>query len=352
VLRALLREMGLGEKIHAASNEDLALSLAKQLAPDLILTAWQMQSTDGYKWIKALKASEETKRIPVIMITGVKTDPISMKASFDAGVHDYICKPYDKLEFFARIGASLKLQDALLTISRQQDELLRQGTFKDRLLTAISHDLRSPLVSLEGLLRVFNDEGIYLSSQELIGYTATIQGEVGNTLSLMDSLLFWAKTQMEDHKLALSFFELRTCVDEVGMLLTHKISEKNIHLINEIPPFTSIKSNKYIIAFIIRNLLDNAVKFSAGSGKVRITFQDSAAYNEIQIMDSGKGMDPQYINDFFSNTSTESQGKIFGEMGMGLGLKLCKDFASQIKASLFVSSEKGKGSIFSLRLPK
>lgn len=109
VLRALLREMGLGEKIHTAPNEDLALSLAKQLTPDLILTTWQMQSTDGYEWIKVLKDSEETNTIPVIMITGGKTDPVSMKAGFDAGVHDYIRKPFDKLEFFARISASLKL---------------------------------------------------------------------------------------------------------------------------------------------------------------------------------------------------------------------------------------------------
>ena len=63
-------------------------------------------------------------------------------------------------------------------------------------------------------------------------------------------------------------------------------------------------------------------------------------------------MNSQSINDFFSNKITESQVGTFGEMGMGLGLKLCKDFASQIKASLSVISEKGKGSVFTLRLAK
>jgi len=177
----LLKDMNLGNKIYSAPNGRVALELMETILPDIILSDWGMPEMDGLELLKELKASSRTKDIPFIMISAVKVDAQSMKDSFDIGVHDYLRKPFDRLEFVARVSATLKLHDAYLKIKKSNDEIAQQSrliskqreeleklnTTKDKIFSVISHDLRSPLATLDGLLQIFGDEQIALSKEEL-----------------------------------------------------------------------------------------------------------------------------------------------------------------------------------------
>lgn len=363
VINSLLREMDLGRNVYSAPNGKIALELAKKFLPDLILADWQMPEMNGLELLKSLKASPSTQDIPFIMITAVKIDPASMKASFDAGVHDYLRKPFDKLEFFARVGATLKLQKAYLNLQQSQEEIQKQANLiskqhielqkvnqlKDNILLAISHDLRSPLATLDSILDVFHDEGIDLSPEELVEYTAMIHEDVKHTVSLLDSLLFWSKTQLYDEKVSKSSFDVSLIAAEIAQLFTLKVAAKQIQLISMIPPKTVITCNSSIISFILRNLIDNAIKFTPVGGTIKINFDKYPDHEDITVTDTGKGMEAKALNDFFGDNSTTSTVGTLGEMGNGIGLKLCKDFAKEIGAALMVQSSPEQGTTFRLR---
>jgi two-component system sensor histidine kinase/response regulator len=350
-INALLQEMGLGKKVYSAPNGRIALELAHMYLPDLILSDWEMPEMDGLELVKALKASEATRNIPVIMITAVKTDPVSMKESFDAGVHDYLQKPFNNLAFFARVGATLRIASQSHLIAQQHAELQKMNHLKDRMLAAISHDVRSPLVSLDGILRLFQTEGIELGKTELLQYTGIIHEELNEVLSLMDSLLFWAKTQLQDEKIRTTSFDIGDTTREIVQLFNKKLAQKGIQIYQEIPKGMRVHSSKHVISFILRNLIDNAVKFTPEGGEIRVSFQVEDNHARLQVRDTGKGMDVKVLNDFFSGKEISSTVGTSGETGTGLGLNLCKDFAIQLGASISVNSILGAGSTFQLDFP-
>lgn len=361
----LLKEMELGNKIYSAPNGKVALGLIEKITPDLILSDWGMPEMDGLELLKALKASHKTKDIPFIMISAIKIDAASMKESFEAGVHDYLKKPFDKLEFVARVTATLKLQDAYLKIkkngeeianqalliSKQHEELQKLNMLKDRIFSIISHDVRAPLATLDGLLEIFSDEEIQLDEKELIGYVGTVKTELNSIQSLMDNLLYWAKSQLANREMSKTDVNINEVTQEISELFHDKIVKKSLDFYNHANSNTTIYGDKNVISFVIRNLFANAIKFTPIGGRITVdlkVIEDSAI---ISVIDTGVGMDKEVLDSIFDEDVVSTQKGTSGEVGTGLGLMLCKELIEQNKGSLSVKSEIGKGSTFSFTIP-
>lgn len=358
----LLKEMGLGKKVYSAPNGKIALKLVQNIIPDLILSDWGMPEMNGLELLKALKGSERTKDIPFIMISAVKIDAESMKESFDAGVHDYLRKPFDKLEFMARVNATLKLQDAYLKIKKNNDEITEQSLviakqheelqkinkLKDKIFSIISHDIRSPLVSLSGLLQLFDEEEISL--EDLRKYTGLVQLGLNSVKSLMDNLLSWAQSQLDNEKDTKTDINVYEIIEEIFELFNEKAKKKNLTFKNHVDHSDMINGDKNVVSFIIRNLVANAVKFTPEGGVITIHNEYSNNYLKIFVKDTGTGMSAKTLGSLFKDTRVSLKGTS-GEMGTGIGLMLCKELAEQNKGSIFVTSELGKGSVFSFTIP-
>ncbi len=361
----LLKEMGLGKKIYSAPNGKIASELVKKVSPNLILSDWEMPEMDGLELLKSLKLSEETKDIPFIMISAVKVDAESMKESFDVGVHDYLKKPFDKLEFMARVNATLKLQDAYLKIkkskeeiadqalliSKQHEELKRLNELKDKIFSIISHDVRTPLATLDGLLHLFNDEEIEMGPKELVRYTNLVQNELHSIQSLMDNLLDWVKSQLLEKQAVKSSVNIYEIVQEIFDLYNERIKIKNINFYNNIDFDEIVYGDKDIISFVSRNLCANAIKFTKKGGDVIVESETSDDTIKISVIDTGVGMDDETLESLFDKQNVSSQRGTSGELGTGLGLRLCKELVEQNDGTISVESELGKGSTFSFVLP-
>ena len=101
--------------IHAA-NGKIAVELAKEKSPDLILMDWNMPVMDGIEATRTLQEQEITQEIPVIIATGVMTNPTDLQVALDSGAYDYIRKPFDSVEMMARINSALMLNDSFQRI--------------------------------------------------------------------------------------------------------------------------------------------------------------------------------------------------------------------------------------------
>lgn len=122
-----LEEAEQGYDLLTASNGKIAYNVAQKLLPDLIISDWDMPQMNGLELAKALKINPVTSDIPILLITGVYTTSENLKAALDAGAHDYIRKPIQKVELWARVASVLNLMRSYRTIKDQNQEIERKN---------------------------------------------------------------------------------------------------------------------------------------------------------------------------------------------------------------------------------
>lgn len=146
----LLRTNNFATTIHL--DPRMALKLALQKQPDVIITDWDMPHLDGIEVIKQLKSNEYTKNIPVIMATGVNTDSQHLELALEAGAIDYIRKPFDKIELLARTRSALALsQSHQRAITAKTNELMakKKALVSSQMQLGVANDL---LLKVKNLL--------------------------------------------------------------------------------------------------------------------------------------------------------------------------------------------------------
>ncbi|OJJ23463.1 hypothetical protein BKI52_03620 [marine bacterium AO1-C] len=113
-------ESDISYEFLTAPNGKLALNIAQKTQPDLIITDWDMPQMNGIELIKAVKQDEVIKEIPIIIITGINDAAEDLRLALDAGAVDYIQKPVNDIELYARVASALQLYDAYRTIKEQK----------------------------------------------------------------------------------------------------------------------------------------------------------------------------------------------------------------------------------------
>jgi signal transduction histidine kinase len=139
-------------------------------------------------------------------------------------------------------------------------------------------------------------------------------------------------------------------VEEAVELYAPVAETKDINLHNHTPKALSVYADADALSTILRNLVNNALKYTSSQERVDIQAHLSGGYVEIQVKDNGVGIDSERIAQLFSINHTSTTGTA-GEKGAGLGLTLCKELALLNQGDIRVESEPGKGSTFILRLP-
>lgn len=216
---------------------------------------------------------------------------------------------------------------------------------KDRIFSIISHDLRSPIKSLQGFFHYIN---LFELPEELEGAFQGMEHELINSATLLDNLLAWSKSQIQKQDPDLSEFRLKLLVDETLALLKTSADKKNIKLICNIDPEETIYSDPQMIKIAIRNLIQNAIKFTNEGGIVSIFCDFNDKETSIRIKDSGIGMSDHKVQSLFDIKTNKSTLGTAKEVGSGLGLILTKELVEQAGGKIAVTSIKGEGSEFSI----
>jgi len=228
-------------------------------------------------------------------------------------------------------------------ITEQNESLEESNRMKDKLLSIISHDLRTPLSNTKGILDLV--EGNYLSPAELSQLLKDLDAQYVKSLTLLDNLLFWIKGQMSGSPLESRVIDLKLLIDSLCHELEISAAKKDISLINDINEQLFISGDREMIKVVFRNLLTNALKFTE-KGYVRIyaTVEDGIT---VHVEDSGIGMSEEVLQKVLSRSYFTTKGT-HKESGTGFGLLICKDLIEKHGASLSVKSEVGQGAVFSV----
>jgi signal transduction histidine kinase len=249
------------------------------------------------------------------------------------------------------VNRILNSQRELIETQRQHLEELNNT--KDKFFSIVAHDLRSPLISLKLFSDLLIDQIDSSSMEEIKTMGNNLQSTVDNAIKMTDNLLTWARLQMNDFEVRPEKINLAELVTDICELYKETAEKKGIDLVCSVDKTLSVKGDKNQIAFIIRNLINNALKFTDKGGFVRLT-SDSISEAELQISvtDNGTGISENLRENIFHIGKKQSISGTAGETGTGLGLILSNEFIKLNNGSMEVESQPGQGSTFKIRLKK
>lgn len=249
----------------------------------------------------------------------------------------------------------IKLQDLTslkqeaLKSKLQTEELGRLNQLKDKIFSIIAHDVRGPLVNLSEVLKMVSNDTISL---EEIKQIAPILGkDILYTTDLLENILHWSRSQLKGYGINKVVFDLRNMIlNEVNYHLP-SATTKHIHILHDVFPGLMVYADMIMIQIVVRNLLNNAIKFCTEGCEIHIT----AVYKPegmimLCIADNGIGISEIALEKLFEGLNNSTRGTM-NEKGTGLGLQVCKDFMDRNNGQIWAESTEGKGASFYLTLP-
>lgn len=243
---------------------------------------------------------------------------------------------------------NLEVQEQSRQLQSQTTELNQLNSFKNKLFSIISHDLKAPLYGLCNLFDTMQKQDMPAGEIKLL--LPDIRNDLYYTRGLMENLLQWAKSQMQANHVKPQEMDIRDCIDEVLHVLHLQAKAKNIHIENKTNGPLYVWADKDMINLVLRNLISNAIKYTMPGDHITVSAGELASFAEIYVQDTGGGITPAEIDKINSQEFYTTNGTA-QEQGTGLGLILCKEFLLKNGSNLRIESEPGKGSTFSFTLP-
>lgn len=256
--------------------------------------------------------------------------------------------PYHKGK--QHLGYTFLLSD--LSEIREKELLLEAANAaKDRLFAIISHDLRKPALAFRGISKKVK---FLIQQQEfetLDRYGIALEKAAFSLNNLLDNLLNWALQQRKVAPYRPIPIDVEQVTQEIYDLFRQVAADKAIALQMNIPESTVIFADLHAYSTIVRNLLDNAIKYTPVGGSINLSAEQLEKTVLVKIKDTGIGIEPEKIDSIFDLTINKSEQGTKGEMGSGLGLTLVRDLVKLNKGAIKVESHWNRGTVFEVELP-
>lgn len=355
--------------IEVCESGNEAIALIDELEEDnidipLVIVDYLLPDIQGDELLKRIQ--ELLPRTRKIMLTGVGDVDEVAKAIQSVELYSYISKPWENLALIFTAKGALKNYHQEESLNKKTEELqqlnksLEQRVQKrtkkladlvllrDKILSIVGHDIRTPLASLQSSLILINRNMV--SEEEGKSLLNEIGIKMGSTLSLVENLLSWASQQMGGLQTNVKVFPFNSVLEDVLDVISPIAQDKKIEIIREVNDFT-IKADYEHTHLVLRNLLSNAIKFTDSGGKISIKSNIIDSFISISIVDNGVGMSEKIVKSLFQSEKIESQLGTKNETGTGLGLMLCHEFIKMNGGEITVQSQVGEGSNFTFTLP-
>lgn len=218
------------------------------------------------------------------------------------------------------------------------------------LVTDISHQLKTPLANVELYNTLLAEGGI--SDEERLEFLETEGIAIEKLKMLIDSLINISRLEADMISIDKKEENLKECIESAISSVKADAAKKNITIKNDIKEDCILAIDRKWTTEAIFNLLDNAVKYTAPNGKINLSLDNGINYFALNIEDNGIGIDTDEYNDIFKRFYRSRNDIVQNEKGSGVGLYLVRKIMNLQDGNVMVSSEKGKGSTFTLYFSK
>lgn len=380
-----------GFRVLVAQTGEAALELTDEVLPDIILLDVLMPGLNGFETCERLKQDDRKKDVPIIFMTAV-TDTVDKIKGFDLGAVDYITKPIQHEEVLARVNTHLSLKnlqehlrkknEELAAVNRNLENLVAEKTRQlvmqekeaviGRLIQGIVHNLKTPLAVIQNSNLVIQKKFKKTVTEPLLAAieerdaqilksvgldTEMVQKAHAQIMMIVNNLM--TKSRMDQQKEFTNINVNDLLKQEFDFLkanpqFKHK-TDKELKLDESITPVPLIYSN---VAQVVENLINNALDAMWQSEKKQlvISSRQDDAHIYIDIQDSGSGIPADKLerifDPFFTTKPARGEEKEGEPTGTGLGLHTCLELLKPFNGEIRVDSEVGKGSTFTVVLPR
>jgi two-component system, sensor histidine kinase and response regulator len=239
----------------------------------------------------------------------------------------------------------------ITNIKRVENQLRELIATKDKIISIIAHDLRSPFNSLIGITDLMLENFDNLNVETLKVMIKQINSSAIPALAVLDNLLDWAKIQTGQMKYKPENFRLSPVLEELVDIMNSSAKIKKISINQFQSSEIVIYADQNLLKSVLRNLVSNAIKYTPFNGKIEIYAIQNPDHIEITVSDNGIGMNEEMQNTLFTVGSAVTTIGTEGEKGSGIGLMLCKEFVEKHGGRIWVRSKTGKGSEFKFSIP-
>ena len=233
----------------------------------------------------------------------------------------------------------------------QHNELEVLNSTKDRFFSIISHDLRGPVNSFKGLTTIMKMSLGAKAYGDLPKMTDMLDKASNQLSELLDNLLDWAVNQQGEFPYSPEKISIETLVKEVLNTSKSRAESKQIEITTQFDGELLGWIDKNSVKTILRNLVNNALKFTPKGGLVEIIGMIEKDKLILRIKDNGIGISKEKFATLFSEFELKSTPGTDGEKGLGLGLRLAYEFVKMNKGVITAESEEGRGTVFTVSLP-
>jgi PAS domain S-box-containing protein len=259
-------------------------------------------------------------------------------------------------KFLTSVGSQIALA---IERKKAEEEILLKNELlqtvndeKDKFFSIIAHDLRGPLSAFVAASQIITEEIQTMAIDEIKALTVSMKTSATNIYSLLENLLEWSRLRRGGIDFVPQMINLKKKTLACIAVLNESARQKGIEIEVSVPGDIEVFADNNMLDALIRNLVSNALKFSAKGGKVNIIggyYENKSV--QIKISDTGIGMTQELKNKMFMMNERTSRPGTAGESSTGLGLLLCKEFVEKHNGKIWVESEPGKGSTFSFTIP-
>lgn len=243
------------------------------------------------------------------------------------------------------------LEEINTRLEISEEELKEVNNEQRKLFSIVAHDLRNPISAVSGFAELIREKYAELDDETRQEYIEQISQGAFRTLSLLENLLLWARSQMDLVKVKKESVPVNALINPCVNHLMSSVEKKNLSLKIQLDEEFDMFVDREMIKAVLRNLISNAIKFSYPGREILIRSYTSNAHQFISVKDEGTGISAELKKVLFSTGSNHTTEGTANERGSGLGLLISKDYTEKNGGMITVESEHGKGSIFTISFP-
>ena len=248
-------------------------------------------------------------------------------------------------------AANEELMQKKEALKENEKKLLQLNVDKDRFISILGHDLRSPFSGLLGLSELLTSNIRKFDIDEIEIFANYINSSAQITYNLLDNLLIWGRSQTGRILFNPQKLNLAEICNNIHELLSSSAYAKNITINYSVAKEINVFADIDMLKTILRNLVSNSIKFTNKNGEIHVSAVQSNSDITISVTDNGIGIKPENLAELFDISHMHTTTGTAEEEGTGLGLIICKDFVEKHGGEIGAESEPGKGSRFYFTMP-
>ena len=249
---------------------------------------------------------------------------------------------------------NLRIEKARLeeAVNVKTSELRAEIETRNRFFSIISHDLKNPVTGVAQLASQLSANIETLDHDSLKSGVDTLRDVSKSTRDMLEDLLLWAVSQNDMIKAEIQQVPLEEIIDRSLSNVSDRAKTKGVGIEKQMPKGLTVSCDRQLLVTVLRNILENAVKYSYPGGTVTVLAVDSGSATEISVNDRGPGISPDKLNDLFRIDKMHSTEGTMGEKGTGLGLIISRELLLRMGAGISVRNLPQGGCSFTVTLNK